>query len=361
MANDRNQTAILNRGLRIFFSEFVRVTLSRPSQAVFFLKVVWRQMRAARRRKSNEKRGVHIPPIAIFSITNRCNLRCKGCYAQALREASPDELSARRIREIIVEAEGLGVSFFVIAGGEPLLRPEIIDITRDVPRALFLVVTNGLLLDAPLVLRLQEQQNTVPALSLEGTSAETDGRRGEGVHARLSEKMRELRKAGVFFSLSITLNRSNFDVVTDRTFLREAIEAGCRFFLFLEYTPIKENTEDWVLTADQRQAMKDLLVLFRRHYKAVFIGVPWDEEESGGCLASGRGFVHINAAGDLEPCPFAPFSDVNLKETGLAEALQSNFLKKLRENHDRFAEVSGGCALWKNREWVGSVLEKNSP
>jgi MoaA/NifB/PqqE/SkfB family radical SAM enzyme len=39
--------------------------------------------------------------------------------------------------------------------------------------------------------------------------------------------------------------------------------------------------------------------------------VPWDEEEQGGCLASGQGFVHISAAGALEPCPFAPYSDTN--------------------------------------------------
>jgi MoaA/NifB/PqqE/SkfB family radical SAM enzyme len=172
--------------------------------------------------------------------------------------------------------------------------------------------------------------------------------------------MKELKKAGIFFSLSITLTRQNFDIVTDRSFLQDAVESGCRFFLFLEYTPIAEKTEDWIITGEQRESMKDLLVQFRKQYKAVFIGVPWDEEESGGCLASGRGFVHISATGDLEPCPFAAFSDTNLRETNLTDALQSELLHTLRENHDRFAEVSDGCALWKNREWVGSVLRKKS-
>ena len=68
----------LNRGLRIFFSEFVRVSLRRPSQAAFFARTVLWQGRAARKRARLAREGVTVPPIAIFSITNRCNLPFKG-------------------------------------------------------------------------------------------------------------------------------------------------------------------------------------------------------------------------------------------------------------------------------------------
>ena len=63
----------VNRGLRIFFSEFVRVSLTRPGQALFFARTVLWQLGAARRRALQAKRGLHVPPIAIFSITNRCS------------------------------------------------------------------------------------------------------------------------------------------------------------------------------------------------------------------------------------------------------------------------------------------------
>ena len=63
----------LNLGLRIFFSEFVRVSLSRPSQALFFARTVLWQGRAARRRARVAREGVHVPPIVIFSITNGCS------------------------------------------------------------------------------------------------------------------------------------------------------------------------------------------------------------------------------------------------------------------------------------------------
>ncbi len=255
-------TAHLNLGLRIFFSEFVRVSLRHPSQALFFARTVLWQAGAARRRARVAAEGITVPPIAIFSITNKCNLRCKGCYAQAIRGDAPEEFSAEALRGVVAEAEELGVSFFVIAGGEPLVRPEIVDITREFRTVIFLLVTNGLLLDDELVSRLKEQPNTVPVLSIEGNEAETDGRRGAGVHERLRHRMEELKRAGVFFSLSFTITRNNFQTVTDPGFIESAIREGCRLFLFLEYTPIREGTEDWVITDAQRDEMKGLVASF---------------------------------------------------------------------------------------------------
>ena len=71
MALITSATSKLNQGLRLFFSEFVRVSLRRPSQALFFARTVAWQAGAARRRAALAREGVHVPPIAIFSITNR--------------------------------------------------------------------------------------------------------------------------------------------------------------------------------------------------------------------------------------------------------------------------------------------------
>jgi MoaA/NifB/PqqE/SkfB family radical SAM enzyme len=350
----------LDRGLRVFFSEFVRVSLRRPSQAGFFARTLLWQSRAARRRARTTRDGVHVPPIAIFSITNRCNLRCKGCYAQAIRGESGDALTPQHLRDIVAQAEELGISFFVIAGGEPLTRPEIVDIARAHPRMIFLLITNGTLLDAQLIGRLKTQPNTVPVLSIEGTSQQTDDRRGVGVYERLRSTMADLRRAGIFFSLSFTVTRDTFDTVTDPAFLQQAVDQGCKLFFFMEYTPLRAGTDEWVITDTQRSRMSGLVASFRSRFPAVFIAVPWDEEEQGGCLASGRGFVHISAAGDLEPCPFAPYSDTNLLKVPLRVALSSPFLKAMRENHGLFEETTGGCALWRRREAVEALLARTA-
>jgi hypothetical protein len=73
MESSNTSASTLNRGLRIFFSEFVRVSLSRPSQALFFARTVLWHGRAARLRARHAAEGLTVPPIVIFSITNGCS------------------------------------------------------------------------------------------------------------------------------------------------------------------------------------------------------------------------------------------------------------------------------------------------
>jgi MoaA/NifB/PqqE/SkfB family radical SAM enzyme len=96
---------------------------------------------------------------------------------------------------------------------------------------------------------------------------------------------------------------------------------------------------------------------YRSRHPALFIAVPRDEDDVGGCLSAGRGFIHINAAGDVEPCPFAPFSDVNLRNTSLRDALRSPLLSAIRDVPELARETGGGCILWKERERVQSLLQ----
>lgn len=347
---------ILNDALKVFFKDAVKTTLRNPMQAFYFFRTVRWQMKAARIRSHWAKQGVHVPPILIFSITNRCNLECQGCYQKAFHPASEQELSSDKLKEITREAHRLGIYFFVIAGGEPLIRPEILQITQEFPEIIFLVFTNGTMIDEDMIKQFRRQKNVVPLISLEGDAGDTDKRRGDGTYEHVLKIMGQLRKDRVFFGTSITLARNNFATVTNSEFIRGLTDIGCKFFLFLDYTPIQEETEDWVLTDEQRRKVTDLMKSFRQQFSALFIGVPWDEEDVGGCLSSGQGFVHINAEGDVEPCPFAPISDTNLKEKSLKEALQSEFLKKIREIPELSKYTGGGCALWKNREQVQSLL-----
>jgi MoaA/NifB/PqqE/SkfB family radical SAM enzyme len=179
------------------------------------------------------------------------------------------------------------------------------------------------------------------------------------VYEHLQRIIEKIKSIGLFWSVSLTVTRSNFVTVTDKQFVKNLVGLGCKLFFFVEYTPITEDTEDWVLTDEQRGTLSTIRDTLRSQFPALFITVPGDEEEIGGCLSSGKGFIHINAQGDVEPCPFAPYSDTNLRDMSLKDALQSEFLKKIRENHGRLSETEGGCALWVEREWVRSLLHTN--
>lgn len=349
---------VLDEALKVFFKDALKTSLRNPMMALQFFRTILWQMKAARIRSRWAQQGVPIPPILIFSITNICNLDCKGCYQKEFHPSTEKELSAEKLREITQEAHELGIYFFVIAGGEPLIRPEMMDITQEYRDIIFLVFTNGTLIDEAMVKQFKKQKNVVPLISLEGDSEDTDERRGEGTYEHVLDTMRKLRKNCTFFGTSITLTRTNFATVTAPEFIRDLSDVGCKFFLFLDYTPIQDGTEDWVLLDEQRMQVMSLIKSFRKQFSALFIGVPWDEMDVGGCLSAGRGFVHVNAEGDVEPCPFAPISDNNLKDISLKDALQSDFLKRIREIPELSKYTGGGCALWKNRERVRSLFQQ---
>jgi len=347
---------LLSKSLKVFFGDALRISLKNPSQAYFFFKTLRWQRQATRLRQNWESQGIHVPPIMVYSITNKCNLHCKGCYNQNLRQSSKEELSADRMKGIVSEAKELGISFIVLAGGEPLVRPEILDITGSFPEIIFLIFTNGLLVDGEVLLKLNQQKNVVPIISLEGYEKDTDERRGKGVYDVLQRIIGKLKSKRSFFGVSLTVTKYNFNTIINYQFIQRLTRLGCKIFFLPEYTAIRGGTEDWVPTIKQRTSIPDIMKSFRAQFPAIFVALPSDEEEFGGCLSAGRGFIHVSAEGNLEPCPFAPYSDTNLKDTHLKEALQSEFLKAIRQNHEQLHETEGGCALWVKREWVQSLL-----
>jgi MoaA/NifB/PqqE/SkfB family radical SAM enzyme len=338
----------------------LRITRGNPRLATRAIRVLLRQRSAAARRDRAEVRGVHVPPFVIYSVTGRCNLRCAGCYANLLHRHDCPEMSQTRTSELLAEAKHLGVSVVLLAGGEPLLRPDLLDQIAQRPEILFLLFTNGSLLDEARIARLRRLPQVIPVLSLEGGEAETDERRGGGTYEHVTAAMDRLHKGGTFFGTSATLTRRNFNQATDEAHLQGLINRGCRLFYFINYVPVEPGTDDLQLDVHQVAELEQRLTRYRRALRALFIAFPHDEVALGGCLAAGRGFVHINAYGDVEPCPFSPYSDSSLTEMSLEQALGSPLFRAIR-NSDTLDEADGRCALWKKRDWVKGLVGKTGP
>ena len=90
----------------------------------------------------------------------------------------------------------------------------------------------------------------------------------------------------------------------------------------------------------------------------LFLSFPGDEKTSGGCLAAGRGFFHINSHGGAEPCPASPYSDINVKDTSLLEALNSKLFKSLRDGGLLMDDHEGGCVLFEHEDEVKKLLNE---
>jgi MoaA/NifB/PqqE/SkfB family radical SAM enzyme len=339
------------------FKYAARAAWKNPKQALFFARIQAAQSRSAWVRDQERKRGVQVPPLVIASITSRCNLHCRGCYARARHGSRRPEMTDEQWAGLFKQAQELGVSVIMLAGGEPLLRPQILDVTRKFPDIIFPLFTNGLLLDAAVIARFRSQPHVIPVASIEGWEPETDTRRGSGVFESVAAAAEKLRAAGLFFGVSLTVTRRNFEAVTAEGLVQALIGNGCSLFIFVEYTPAESGTEDLTLLPAQRRQLVEFSEGLQERSRPVFIVFPGDEEQFGGCLAAGRGFVHVGPDGSLEPCPFAPFSDSSVADVPLEQALTSRLLRAIRDNHAELKETRGGCALWRKHEWVESLAK----
>jgi MoaA/NifB/PqqE/SkfB family radical SAM enzyme len=350
---------LFDRVIAKTLQQAVRIIAADPALVIPGTVILHHQRRAAGIRKKNEREGLLVPPVIIASITSLCNLSCAGCYMHGRGIHQPGEMSGDLLSSIVGQAAALGVSVFVIAGGEPLVRKEeIFCMAKAHPAILFPVFTNGLLIDEETATAIAGCRNIVPVISFEGFRRDTDLRRGSGVYDRLLETCARLKKRNVFFGCSVTTTRKNFDRVTDDAFVLQMIGSGTRVFTFVEYVPMEPGTELLVLEPEQKKRLGARLGAFSREFPALFIGFPGDEDAYGGCLAAGRGFVHIGPSGDLEPCPAAPVSDRNLTTVPLRDALQSRLLARIRKDHGLLTETDGGCALRANRVLVQELIDE---
>lgn len=122
--------------------------------------------------------------------------------------------------------------------------------------------------------------------------------------------------------------------------------------------PVDESARDLALTDNQREhLMSEIDNLREKNSEMLFMSFPGDEKSSGGCLAAGRGFFHINSHGGAEPCPASPYSDINVQDTSILEALESTLFKTLRDGDILMDHHEGGCVLFENKEKVEKILK----
>ncbi len=357
-------TAKMNKSIGVLVGTVLKIALSDFRMASALLASLKYQKKAASLRSLHEKKGLHVPPFMIASIVRACNLKCTGCYDKAKQDdasgsdkasCSPPELDSSSWARIFGEARSLGVSFILLAGGEPLLKEQVIRECVNFPEIIFPLFTNALLINESWLEYFESARNVIPIISIEGDEVQTDTRRGEGVHSKVMANVARLQKGKIMYGASITVNAANFETVFSESYIRVLVEGGARVFFFVEYVPFDASTEYLVVTKDQKKALPGKLGMLRTRFRSLFLDFPGDEAAFGGCLASGRGFVHINASGGVESCPFAPYSDTGLATLSLSHALASPLLSRIRALQEELGH-NGGCTLFENKEKVEALL-----
>jgi MoaA/NifB/PqqE/SkfB family radical SAM enzyme len=353
----------MTAGVERIVKDSLKATLKDPKGSAFMMKFALATRKASDKRAESEKEGMHIPPFLIASITSNCNLHCAGCYSRSNNAtqdcAAHDQLTSDEWGCIFDEAEELGVSFILLAGGEPTLRRDVIEKAGEKRNILFPIFTNGVFLSDWYYELFEKCRNLIPIMSIEGGKDSTDTRRGEGIYDKLIKNMEKLHKKGLIYGCSITVTTKNINDVLSDEFINSIADRGCKAVIFVEYVPVTDESRELAIGDNERKMFSDRLQTLRETFaEIVFVSFPGDEKSSGGCIAAGRGFFHINSHGGAEPCPFSPYSDINIRDTSLREAIKSPLFLKMQSGNILNGEHVGGCVLFEKKELVEKLISQ---
>jgi MoaA/NifB/PqqE/SkfB family radical SAM enzyme len=313
----------------------------------------------SQRLKNRERLGIPIPWAVLMDPTSACNLKCTGCWAADYGKAT--SLDFETLDRIISESKELGTYFFIFSGGEPLIRKnDIIKLCEKHSDCYFSCFTNGTLIDNDLAREFRRVGNFAPALSIEGFEKETDLRRGNGTYQKVIEAMDILKDNGILFGCSTCYHRKNTEVMGSDEFVEYMIEKGCRFAWYFTYMPVGSSAvPELIATPDQRKFMYNRLREMRKEKPLFMIDFWNDGEFCGGCIAAGRRFLHINANGDVEPCAFIHYSNVNIYHVSMKEALSQPLFLEYQKRQPFNHNMLQPCPALDNPQQLREIVNQS--
>ena len=141
------------------------------------------------------------------------------------------------------------------------------------------------------------------------------------------------------------------------------IDKGCYFAWYFHYMPVGMNAStDLLLTPEQRLYMKDRIREIRglEGGKEIFaIDFQNDGEFVGGCVAGGKRYMHINAAGDVEPCVFIHYSGANINDMSILDCLRQPLFLKYYENQPFNDNHLRPCPMLENPEILRKIVAES--
>ncbi len=316
----------------------------------------------ARKRKELAKKiGFHPPSVLLFSITQKCNFNCPGCWAHNY-EAKGD-LSFEEWKKVLGEArDEIGIHIMPVVGGEPFVRKDFLDLVAEFPDCAFIPYTNGSLIDDKAIERMQTLGNVYPMISLNGWRETNDAIRGKGSFDMVMEKMDKLREAGIIFGASLTATSKNAYEICSDEFLRMLSEKGSMWSWTFHYVPVGENPDPSLLTTpEQREALR-LANINARNTLPMFTVDFWgDAPEVLGCVAGGKQYFHVNGKGDIEPCAFIHLATHNVRNSSLVDGLKSDFMTAIRDGIPYEGNMLRPCMIVDRPEVLREYFEKYKP
>ncbi len=329
------------------------------------------------------------PYQVVWDVTTACNLRCKHCYSTSGKKRE-DEMDTKQAKKAIDIMARAGVTILAFSGGEPLVRPDIFELTRyAADKGMYVAMaTNGTLITREMARKMKEAGIQFVQISLDGATPEVhDEFRGvKGAFERTVRGIKNCVEEGFFVEVSTTATHFNYRQIPEIIDLCE--ELGVNWFMVFNFVPtgrgkfIIEND----LTPEEREELLKMLWNRSKNSKVQilstapqFARVALQQEEKmegdselimpthfynpklhgqlinlaefiGGCGA-GRFYLAMEPNGDLQPCVFFPLKIGNIFEDDFEEVWRYNKVLEELRNKDiikkcgscKYRYYCGGC------------------
>lgn len=225
---------------------------------------------------------------------------------------------------------------------------------------MFTAFTNGTLIDEEFADEMLRVKNFAPAISLEGFDDATDQRRGDGVYDKVIKAMKILHERKLIYGISCCYTSANYKAITSKEYLDMIAANGAYFVWYFHYMPVGMDASPELLPSpDQREYVYRQIRDYRKNNPLFIIDFQNDGEYVNGCIAGGRRYLHINANGDFEPCAFVHYSDSNIREKTVLEALRSPLFQAYHDNQPFNDNLFRPCPMLENPNTLRSMVEKS--
>ena len=304
------------------------------------------------------RENCNVPWAILLDPTSACNMHCTGCWAAEYGNRL--NLTFDELDSIVTQGKALGTYMYIFTGGEPLVRKaDILKLCEKHSDCEFLSFTNGTLIDEAFCQEMLRVKNFVPAISLEGFAKANDGRRGDGVFDKVMHAMALLKEHKLPFGISTCYTSQNYADVSSEEFYDMIIETGALFIWFFHYMPVGSGAATELLpTPEQRTEMYRRIRAFRGSKPIFSMDFQNDAEYVGGCIAGGRRYLHINARGDVEPCVFIHYSNVNIRDCTLLDALKSPIFMAYHDGQPFNQNMLRPCPMLENPEKLRAMVRE---
>lgn len=317
--------------------------------------------------------GIQPPFMVSYSITTKCNLKCKHCYSESVDQAAPDELTTQEAFRLIDDLSKWGIGLLIIDGGEPLCREDLLDVVKYASSKGIrtTIGSNGTLIDKPMARKLVEAGVMAVAISVDGADAQThDSFRGiSGAFKQTIKGIEACRDAGLPFQLNMVIRKDTLSQLGDM--LRLAVECGANateLFDLVAAGRAREESGDQVLSPDERrhamemlaEAQADYPLIIRvpacpvyplllqqkniqpKHFPAEMLRrVPY---YGRGCAAGmPGGYIMVQSNGELNPCMLLQVDLGNIREQSITSIWENSPVLAQLRRRELLKGECGNC------------------